>query len=58
MAFSYSRQLNEFKAFFEPRSNIALEHSIKLGIEEIEARIAWRARNEKSVKEWLANLSQ
>jgi aminopeptidase N len=38
MAFSYPDQLKQFKVFFEPKSNIALERPIKLGIEEIEAR--------------------
>lgn len=57
-AFSYQDQLKQFKAFFEPKSNIALQRPIKLGVEEIEARVAWRARNEQSVKNWLANQSQ
>jgi aminopeptidase N len=57
MAFSYPAQLKEYRAFFEPKSNIALQRPIKLGIEEIEARVAWRQRNEQPVKDWLANQS-
>jgi aminopeptidase N len=58
MSFSYPAQLKQYKAFFEPKSNIALERPIKLGIEEIEARVAWRVRNEQAVKDWLAKQSQ
>jgi aminopeptidase N len=54
-AMSYPAQLEEYKAFFEPKSNIALARSIKLGIEEIESRIAWRQQNEQPIKNWLAN---
>jgi len=53
MVFSYPNQLKEFKAFFEPKSNTSLERPISLGIEEIEGRIAWRAKNEAAVKAWL-----
>jgi hypothetical protein len=31
---------------------------VKLGIEEIEGRIAWRQKNEQAVKGWLANLAR
>ncbi len=55
-AFSYQSQLKEYKAFFVPKSNIALERPIKLGIEEIESRVEWRKRNEASVKKWLGRL--
>jgi hypothetical protein len=34
-----------------------LERSIKLGVEEIEGRIAWRQKNERAVKDWLVNLN-
>lgn len=57
-AFSYPDQLKQFKAFFGPKKDNALERSIKLGIEEIEARVAWRGRNEADVKQWLANLTR
>jgi aminopeptidase N len=53
MAFSKPKQLEDFKSFFEPKSNIALERPIKLGIEEIEGRIIWRQKNETDVKGWL-----
>lgn len=53
MAFSYPEQLAEFKKFFEPKNNIALERSIKLGIEEIEGRVIWRQANEQAVKDWI-----
>ncbi|MBX4201625.1 M1 family metallopeptidase [Candidatus Saccharibacteria bacterium] len=53
MAFSHPEQLAEFKKFFEPKNNIALERSIKLGIEEIEGRIIWRKANEQAVKDWI-----
>jgi aminopeptidase N len=56
MVFSYPQQLKQFKSFFEPRANIALERPIALGIEEIEGRLAWRKRNEASVIEWLKEL--
>jgi aminopeptidase N len=52
-AFSYPTQLEAYKKFFEPKSNVALERPIKLGIEEIEGRVAWRQRNEQPVKDWL-----
>jgi aminopeptidase N len=55
MALSYPDQLQAYKAFFEPKANIALDRTIKLGIEEIESRVAWRAKNEASVKKWLAS---
>lgn len=55
MAFSYPEQLTSYKQFFEAKANTALDRAIKLGIEEIEGRIAWRASNEQTVKAWLAN---
>ena len=59
MALSYPDQLQAYKKFFEPKSNVALERPIKLGIEEgIEGRVQWRARNEAAVKDWLKNLAQ
>lgn len=56
MVFSKPDQLKQYRFFFEPRSNIALERPIKLGIEEIEGRIKWRQANEKPVKDWLDSL--
>lgn len=58
MALSYPAQLKEYKAFFEPKTNIALARPIKLGIEEIASRVAWRDRNEAAVKQWLASQSR
>ena len=54
-AFSYPKQFADYKKFFEPRSNRALERPIKLGIEEMESRLAWREANESQVKKWLAD---
>jgi aminopeptidase N len=56
MAFSYPDQLAQYRIFFEPKINVALERPIKLGIEEIEGRIAWRQTNEQPVKDWLLGL--
>jgi len=53
MVFSRPEQLDDFKKFFEPKSSTALELAIKLGIEEIEGRVAWRQANEAAVKDWL-----
>jgi aminopeptidase N len=55
-AFSYPGQLEEYKDFFQSKSSLALERPIKLGIEEIEGRLAWRDKNEQSVKDWLSRL--
>ena len=55
-AMSRKEQLAAFKAFFEPKSNVALERAIRLGVEEIEGRIAWREHNERPVKDWLSSL--
>jgi aminopeptidase N len=56
MVFSKPQQLKSYKNFFEPKSSLALERPIKLGVEEIEGRIEWRQKNEQPVKDWLANL--
>lgn len=56
MVFSKTEQLNSFKSFFEPRLNIALSRPIKLGVEEIVSRIAWRESNEQAVKDWVRSL--
>jgi aminopeptidase N len=55
-AFTYPTQLQSFKDFFVPRINIALERSLRLGIEDIEGKIIWRQANESSVKDWLKSL--
>jgi aminopeptidase N len=53
MAFSYPAQLEEYKSFFNFKIDTTLERPIKLGVEEIEGRISWRQKNEKTVKAWL-----
>jgi aminopeptidase N len=58
MVFSKPEQLKEYRAFFEPRMTTAIELPVKLGIEEIEGRIAWRQRNEQAVKDWVSNRAQ
>jgi len=58
MVFSKPGQLKQYRAFFEPRLSIAIELPVKLGIEEIEGRIAWRQKNEQAVKDWLASLAR
>lgn len=56
MAFSYPDQLESYKKFFEPKANTALARAIKLGIEEIEGRLAWRTKNEAGLAEWFSQL--
>jgi aminopeptidase N len=56
MVFSKPEQLKMYKTFFDDKTSIALERPIKLGIEEIEGRIAWRQANEQPVKDWLLGL--
>ncbi len=56
MVFSKKQDLQSYKEFFEPILNIALERSIRLGIEEIESRVAWRKANEQSVRNWVKEL--
>ncbi len=56
MAFSYPEQLADYKSFFKSKSNLALERSILLGIEEIEGRITWRQKNQSAVVEWVSQL--
>ena len=53
MNFSYPKQLKEFRAFFEPKNELALKRAVELGVEEIQGRIAWRTKNEAAVKAWL-----
>lgn len=57
-AFSRADELEDYTAFFDDkRDEIALTREIKLGEQDITARIAWRERNEASVREWLKNLN-
>lgn len=47
----------KFKTFFEPKQNIlVLERNIKVAFSEIEARVAWRKREEPEIKRYLATL--
>lgn len=52
-AFSYPEQLDAYRKFFSNMKILALERPIRLGIEEIEGRVAWRAKNEAAVRTWL-----
>ncbi len=53
--FSKPQELENFQQFFTPKlSELSLERAIRLGIEEIESRVAWRKLNEASTKRWLA----
>lgn len=48
--------LEEYKTFFTSMlSNVSLSRTIKIGIKEIEARIAWRKRDEQKIINWLKN---
>ncbi|OGL35050.1 hypothetical protein A3F65_01775 [Candidatus Saccharibacteria bacterium RIFCSPHIGHO2_12_FULL_47_16b] len=56
---SRPNELVNYKRFFEPKLKVlALERAISLGIEEIEARIAWRKYNEATTKKWLARFTE
>jgi aminopeptidase N len=49
----------KFKQFFEPKINEpALKRNIQIALGEIEARVAWRQREEKQLKEYLKNSQQ
>jgi aminopeptidase N len=56
MVFSRPEQLRDYKRFFESKSSVALDRAINLGVEEIDGRIAWRAKNESDVKDWLKSV--
>jgi aminopeptidase N len=48
--------LKEYKEFYEPMLNdVSLQRTIKIGIKEIGARIAWRERDEQKIIEWFEN---
>lgn len=56
--FSHPQELANYKKFFGPKRNVlALKRAIDLGIEEIEARVAWREANESDTKKWLSDYS-
>ncbi len=43
-----------YRKFFEPKRKIkTLEHNIVLGYADIDARVAWRTRDEATIKRWL-----
>jgi aminopeptidase N len=55
-AFSTRNYLDEYKAFFEPKtSQQALARNITMGIEEIENRVAWLERDLASVQAYFAS---
>lgn len=46
--------LKRYKSFFEPMaSDPAISRTIKIGVKEIESRIAWRTRDEAKIAQWL-----
>jgi aminopeptidase N len=49
----------EFTEFFTPKlDNIALKRNIKISLAEIEARVAWRQREEAGLREYFAERSK
>lgn len=53
-AFSQTKQLESYKAFFEPMLEIpALTRTIQQSIEDVEGRVLWRQRDEQAVREYL-----
>ncbi len=57
-SFSKPEQLAEYKAFFEPKLNVAsLHRSIQQGIEDIEGRVLWCERDGEAVARYLLSLS-
>src|SRR3989344_321154 len=45
--------------FFEPRKSIkAMQRNITIGLADIDARIAWRTRDEVAIKKWLENFTK
>jgi aminopeptidase N len=50
-AFNTRTLLQEYKQFFEPKTDqLMLAHNIKMGIEELESRVAWLERDLASVQ--------
>ena len=55
--FSKPAEFTQFKEFFGPKKDIvSLARDITLAEQEIASRLAWRERNEVSVKAWLDKL--
>ncbi len=45
----------KYREFFEPKlSNKTLQRNIQVGFSDIEARVAWRKRDEQAIKDWLS----
>ncbi|HSW65571.1 MAG TPA: ERAP1-like C-terminal domain-containing protein, partial [Bacillota bacterium] len=54
-AFNTRTLLEEYRAFFEPKADQPeLTRNIKLGIEELETRVAWLERDLASVQQYFA----
>ncbi|HEX4774007.1 MAG TPA: M1 family metallopeptidase [Candidatus Saccharimonadales bacterium] len=57
--FSHQAEFDQYKTFFEPKKSVvAMTRDIALAEQEIASRVAWRQRNEASVKQWLKKHSQ
>lgn len=57
--FSRQIELEEYQQFFEPqKAVVALVRDITLAEQEITSRVAWRERNEATVKAWLKSSSE
>ena len=55
-ALSSPKWQKKFQEFFEPKINEpALKRNIQIALSEITARVAWRKRDEKQLKEYLKN---
>jgi aminopeptidase N len=53
--FSKKDEQEQFLAFFGPKKQVvALTRDVTLAEQEIASRLAWRARNETAVKQWLS----
>jgi len=49
----------KYRDLFEPKlDNKLLERNIRIGLADIEARVAWRDRDEKLIKRWLTQNSK
>lgn len=51
--FSDKQQLDDFENFFSTRKTPSIDRAIDQGIELIRSNIAWRARDEQEIIEWL-----
>jgi aminopeptidase N len=55
-SFSDEHMLQEFKKFFEPRSNPAIKRSINQGIEILQWQAAWKKRDQQDTINFLRSL--